>query len=82
MTLILDLGNGSVRVRRGYVQIHMATKYYWNPSNGSNVIAIAKCYGQTDARTDEGIIGWFASTRFTNGITYLSALWNFSTGLW
>ncbi len=42
MTVTVDLGNQGVRVRQGYVQIHMATEYYWNPSNGSNIIAITK----------------------------------------
>ncbi len=41
-TLTLDLGSRGVRVRQWYVQIHMATEYYCNPANGSNVIAITK----------------------------------------
>ncbi len=51
VTLTLDVGNRGVRERQGYVQIHMATEYYWNPFNGSNVIAIAKVL-RTDAPTD------------------------------
>ncbi len=41
-TLTLELGSRGVRVRQLYVQIHMATEYYRNPANGSDVIAMTK----------------------------------------
>ncbi len=58
-TLTLDLGSRGVHVSQGYVQIHMAAEYYWNPANGSDVITITKVL-RTHARTWTNAIPLFA----------------------